>query len=83
MSAGIMIDNKEGIEFFRLLALRGALKLMTVGIKTRNANPIKVAQSYGFKGRTAKALLPQVEEYIEKYKAENDQKLKEGINQIN
>jgi hypothetical protein len=67
--AGTIITGVH-IELYRLTVLRSGLKLFAAGIKTRGRSPIKVCQQdYKLKGRTARALIPQVEQLIEKWKA--------------
>lgn len=56
----IVVDTPQGIEFFRLLSIRGRLKLMSKGIKFKELpgrSTLKVAQSdYGvLSGRYAAA----------------------------
>jgi hypothetical protein len=46
------------------MALRRSLKLHLVGLKSR-LSPIAAAKQLGFKGKTARALLPEVEAAIE------------------
>ena len=66
-----VIDTPEGIEMFRLLALKGALKLVSVGLKVRNVNAAKmVREMLGVKTRDKKQLLEQYIEWLEIKKAE-------------
>ena len=60
MNQSIMINTPEGIEAFRLLALKGALKLETLGMKVgRGVSAFKtIKQTTGLKASTAKKLLP-------------------------
>lgn len=61
------------IALFRLHCLAQSLKLRMVGIITRGRSPIKVCnQDYKLIGRTAKVLLPQVEELIKNWKPANE-----------
>ena len=67
-----VIDTPDGIDMYRLLALKGALKLAVVGLKPRRGiSLIRVAKQYGFKGRTHREAL----EYIEALVAAIDPKV--------
>ena len=60
----IVADTPDKIEMFRLLALRGALKLELVGMCRRGASAYSVIKrDYGFKGNKQR-VLDQFEEYI-------------------
>jgi hypothetical protein len=49
----IIADTPEKIEAFRLLALKGALKLETVGLKRRGKSALSIVkEEFGFKGNT-------------------------------
>ena len=55
----------EQISFFRLAALKGALKLETVGMKRRGRSAYSIVkEEFGFKGNKKK-VLSQLEELIE------------------
>ena len=60
----MIIDTPDGIELFRLLALRGALKLEVLGM-TRHGRSVYsiVKQEFGFTG-SKKRVLEQLEEVI-------------------
>lgn len=51
----IIADTPEKINAFRLLALKGALKLETLGMKSRGYSAYKVIkEEFGFKGNKQK-----------------------------
>ena len=53
----IVIDTPEGIEMYRLLALRYALKLEIVGMKRRGPSAyILLKREFGFRGDKAAVL---------------------------
>lgn len=61
----IAVTGESGMQLFRLLWLRQALKLAIIGIKmTRHMSAMEAGRNLGFKGRTAKAMLPAVEAAI-------------------
>jgi hypothetical protein len=66
-STGIMIDTPEGIDFFRMASLKGALKLECVGMQlSRGASAYATCKrEYGLKGSKAK-VLEQMEALVEK-----------------
>ena len=50
-----IVDTPEKIEAFRLLALRGALKLELIGLKKRGRSAYSIIKSeFGFKGNKRK-----------------------------
>ena len=61
MNTGIMISTPEGINAYRLLALKGALKLESLGMKVyHGASALKMVKAeFGIKARTAKDALPK------------------------
>lgn len=60
----IVIDTPEGIEAYRLLAIRGRLKLELKGIRFRGGSTFAyVKREYGFKGRNA-SVLEQYEQML-------------------
>jgi hypothetical protein len=61
---GFTVTGEKGIKLYTLMSLRSALKLHMVGLKSR-MSPIQAAQRMGFKGKTAKALLPEVQAAID------------------
>ena len=61
----ISATTPEQINFFRLAALKGALKLEILGMKTRGSSAYSVIkEELGFKGNKKK-VLSQLEELIE------------------
>jgi len=55
----IVADTPEAINGFRMLALKGALKLESLGMKRRGPSALSIVrQHYGIKARTAKEALP-------------------------
>lgn len=54
----------EDIAFVRVLALKGALKLETLGMKGRVSAYAIVKREFGFKGNKA-SVLAQLTEYVE------------------
>lgn len=54
-----------GIDAYRLIVLKSALRMKAKGLKfSAKVNPIKAARALGFTGKTAAELLPQVEAAI-------------------
>ena len=60
----IIADTPEKIAFFTICALRGALRLESVGLKRRGASALSVAKKMGFKARTAKEAYELVNAHI-------------------
>ena len=59
-----VITGENSIRYFRLLALRGALKLECLGLKRRGQSAASIIkQEFGLKG-SKKVLLAQFEAYI-------------------
>ena len=57
-------DTPEKIDAFRLRALRGALKLETLGMKRRGSSAYSIVkEEFGFKGNKRK-VLEQLEQLI-------------------
>jgi hypothetical protein len=51
----MIADTPEKINAFRLLSLKGALKLETVGMKRRGKSALSIVkEEFGFKGNTQK-----------------------------
>lgn len=51
----IIADTPDKINAFRLLSLKGALKLETVGLKRRGKSALSIVkEEFGFKGNTQK-----------------------------
>ena len=61
---GFTASTPEQIEAYRLLALKGALKLEALGMKRRGASALSVVRSMGIRARTAKAALPIYEGHL-------------------
>jgi len=60
----IIIDTPEGIDRYRILALKGSLKLECVGMKRRGRSAYSmVKEEFGFKGNKKK-VLEQLEKMI-------------------
>ncbi len=71
MSNLIIADTPDKINMFRLLSLKGALKLEMVGMKRRGRSAYAIIKDeFGFKGNREK-VLNQLQEHIER-KANND-----------
>ena len=75
MNEGFVAYTKDNINFFRLLSLRGALKLEIVGMKRggRSAYSI-IKEEFGFKG-SKRSVLADLEELIELKKDEKSRSL--------
>ena len=62
----IVIDTPAGINFAHLLALRGALKLESLGMRRRGQSALAVfKRHYNPKCRTAKAAVVEIEAMIQ------------------
>jgi len=61
METAMTFSTPDQIEAYRLLALKGALKLEARGMKRRGASALSVVRSMGIQARTAKAALPLYE----------------------
>lgn len=60
----IVLDTPEAIDRFRLVALKGALKMETLGMKRRGQSAYSIVkQEFGFKGNKA-SVLKQLEQKI-------------------
>ena len=60
----IVADTPEAIDRFRLVALKGALKMETLGMKRRGQSAYSIVkQEFGFKGNKA-SVLKQLEQKI-------------------
>ena len=56
------INTPEGIHAYRMLALKGALKLESLGMRRSNGpSALAMVKELGIKARTAKAALPLFE----------------------
>lgn len=64
MNEGFVIDTPEGIEAYRLLAIKAKLKLESLGIKFRGPSALSIVKGMGIKARTAKAALPLYEAHL-------------------
>jgi hypothetical protein len=61
----IVIDTPEGINFAHLLALKGALRLESLGLKRRGQSALTIyKRHYNPKCRTIKAALAEMEQII-------------------
>jgi len=60
---GGMTITSEHIELYRLLALKGALKLEMKGMKRHGRSAYSILKSLGYKGNKAK-VLNELENYI-------------------
>lgn len=68
-----VIDTPEGIALYRLIALKGALKLEALGMKRRGQSALSIAKrEYGCKGNRAK-VLEQIEALCEEGKKQMNQ----------
>ena len=66
MSSLIIADTPDKIEMFRLLSLKGALKLEMVGMTRRGRSAYAIIKDeFGFKGNREK-VLNQLQEHIER-----------------
>lgn len=64
-SGTTVYTGEKGIKLFQLRALLSALKLQAKGIRmTRHLSATTAGRRLGFKGRTAEAMIPEVEEAI-------------------
>jgi hypothetical protein len=62
---GFIIDTPEGIQAYRLLALKACLKGESLGIKMiKGRSALSIVRSMGIKARTAKAALPLYEAHL-------------------
>ena len=61
----IVCKTPESIAMFRLLSLKGRLKLEVLGLRSRISTYAVIKREFGFKGNK-KAVLAQLEAYIEK-----------------
>ena len=62
----IIADTPDKINMFRLLSLKGALKLEMVGMKRRGRSAYAIIKDeFGFKGNREK-VLNQLQEHIER-----------------
>ena len=60
-----MIDTPEGIEAYRILALKGALKLEIAGMKGRGRSAYSILKSeFGFKG-SRQSVLDQLQKIVD------------------
>lgn len=61
-SGAVSFIGEDGVGLFRLLTLRSALKLQaTTGMKASRISAVACAKRLGYQGRTAKALLADLE----------------------
>jgi hypothetical protein len=63
----IIADTPERIHAFRMLAIRGALKLESLGmIRSRTRSALAIVRRMGIKARTAREALPLFEAKLRK-----------------
>lgn len=61
-----VIDNPESLNMYRLLALKGALKMEVYGMRRRGPSAFSIIKKEtGIKARSAKELLPLYEDWLE------------------
>ena len=64
---GFCLDRPDDIDHYRMKALRGALKLETLGMKRGGRSVYSIVkEEFGFKGNKQK-VLKQLEEKIKEY----------------
>ena len=69
----IVIDTPAGINFAHLCALRGALRLQSVGLKRRGQSALTIyKRHYNPKCRTAAQAVTEIQALIDKAKAERE-----------
>lgn len=67
MTESISLNTPESIRAFQLLALKGRLKLESLGMKSRGTSALShVKRLTGIKARTAKDALPLYIAWLEK-----------------
>ena len=75
MNEGFVAYTKDNINFFRLLSLRGALKLEIIGMKRSGRSVYSIIkEEFGFKG-SKRSVLADLEELIEQKKDENSRSI--------
>ena len=75
MNEGFVAYTKDNINFFRLLSLRGALKLEIIGMKRSGRSVYSIIkEEFGFKG-SKRSVLADLEELIELKKDEKSTSL--------
>ena len=75
MNEGFVAYTKDNINFFRLLSLRGALKLEIIGMKRSGRSVYSIIkEEFGFKG-SKRLVLADLEELIEQKKDENSRSI--------
>jgi len=73
-----IIDTPEGIDFYQLVARRGALRMELVGMKRRGRTAYSICkQVYKLKG-SRERVLAQMTELIEKAHATNRGEVSDG-----
>lgn len=61
---GFVVSGREQIDFFRLVAIKGAVKLEALGMKRRGESALSAAKKlYGLKGN-AKSVHKQLEAMV-------------------
>ena len=62
---GAIVATGDGIKVFQLLALRGALKMESIGMKRRGKSALSIVKAQtGLKARTAEDMVPKYEEWL-------------------
>lgn len=62
---GAIVATGEGIKVFQLLALRGALKMESIGMKRRGKSALSIVKAHtGLKARTAEDMVPKYEDWL-------------------
>ena len=62
----MVADTPAKIAHIQLCALKGAVKLESLGMKKRGASALSIAKRMGFKAKTAKEMLSILEQEIER-----------------
>ena len=60
----MIADTPDSIQAYRMLALKGALKLESLGIRRKGPSALALVKSLGIKARTAKAAMPLFDAYL-------------------
>ena len=63
---GAIVATGEGIKVFQLLALRGALKMESIGMKRRGKSALSIVKAHtGLKARTAEDMVPKYDGWLQ------------------
>lgn len=76
-AGGLLITGADGISFFQLCALRGALKLQRAGLTRRGPSALSIARRAGYKGNLQK-VIDQVQAEIDRRK-DRDERLDNAV----